>query len=173
MAIIPEFKEEVDNGDRLGTRIMLKNVMLDDPSFAMFDEMIQYAEEKIPDLYDEHNGEEFSYDKTQYTIDYMNTQFVAVVNNFSKERIALLRDVVQYIYADEIKKEQPVGAKQTSGSSTHKNGQNTLTKKQVGAGITAVGAVTALAGICLSEGRVVVAGGVIALAGIAVIITDN
>lgn len=89
MALTEEFIEAVGNGKKTRVRIMLKDIMLVDPSLKTFNEMLTYAEKNLSDLYDEHDGEELISDSTEWDEDYMNQQMVAVVTNFSKERIAL------------------------------------------------------------------------------------
>ena len=41
MAITSEFMEAVNNGNRTRVRIMLKDIMLVDPTMAKFDEMLK------------------------------------------------------------------------------------------------------------------------------------
>ena len=55
MAITSEFMEAVNNGNRTRVRIMLKDIMLVDPTMEKFDEMLKYASSKMNDLYDEHD----------------------------------------------------------------------------------------------------------------------
>ena len=89
---------------------------------------------------------------------------VSVVNNFSKERVDLLRNMVKYIYrnkAENIRREEEY--KQDP----------TISRKQVGIGITAVGAVAADAGICANQGLIVVGGVVAAAVGVGLILTDK
>ena len=164
MAITNEFKEAVDSGKKIRVRIMLKDIMLVDPTMRQFDEMMTYALSKIPDLYDEHDEEELRYNSSEWNETYMNRQMVSVVNNFSKERVDLLRNMVKYIYrnkAENIRREEEY--KQDP----------TISRKQVGIGITAVGAVAADAGICANQGLIVVGGVVAAAVGVGLILTDK
>ena len=164
MAITNEFREAVDLGKKIRVRIMLKDIMLVDPTMRQFDEMISYALNKISDLYDEHDDEELKYDSSEWTETYLNNQMVTVVNNFSKERIDLLRNMVKYIYRDK--------AEHIRGEKEYKSGSS-LSKKQAGIGVTAVGTVAAVAGICVHQG-ILIAGGVVAAAvGVGLIITDK
>lgn len=164
MAISNEFKEACDKGDKIMVRIMLKNIMLVDPSLAEFQEMLDYAEKTMPDLYDEHDGEELLYNIKQWTTDYMNEQMVVVVNNFSKERVKLLKLIVKYLYGD---KPQNTETKKTYSDEKH------ITQKQVGVGLTAAGVITAGLGVYLSEGIVIAGGVAVAAAGVFLIATDK
>ena len=164
MAISQEFMETVDMGKTLRTKIMLKDSMLVDPTLIMFEEMISYAEDKMPDLYDEHDEEELKYSVGDWTESYLNAQMVAVVGNFSKERIELLKNVVRYLYkdkADYIKEER------------NRSTANSISRKQVGIGMTIAGAAVTVAGICASEGLVIAGGVVLAAAGVALIVSDK
>ena len=100
MAITSEFMEAVNNGNRTRVRIMLKDIMLVDPTMAKFDEMLKYASSKMNDLYDEHDDETLKYDRTEWNEAYLNNQMVVVVGNFSKERVELLRNMVRFLYRD-------------------------------------------------------------------------
>lgn len=164
MAVSKEFTEAVDSGKKIRIKIMLKDIMLVDPTMSKFDEMLSYAAGRVPDLYDEHDGENLKYDSAAWNEAYLNQQMVTVVNNFSKERVELLRNMVKYLYKDcadsmRSKSEQRSGA--------------AISRKQAGTGITAAGAVIAAAGICASEGIIVVGGIAVAAAGVAMIVTDK
>ena len=102
MALTKEFIDAVDNGKKTRVRIMLKDIMLVDPSLKKFNEMLAYAEKNLLDLYDEHNGEDLIYNSSMWDEDYMNQQMVSVVNNFSRERIELLKKIVKKMYSYKI-----------------------------------------------------------------------
>lgn len=104
MAITKEFVEAVENGKLLRVRIMLKDILLVDPTATKFEEMESYANSKTGNLYDEHDEEKLNYDVTCWDEDYLNKQMVNVVNNFSKERIELLKGMVRHIYRDKVQK---------------------------------------------------------------------
>lgn len=164
MAITNDFKEAVDLGKKIRVRIMLKDIMLVDPTMRQFDEMMSYALSKLPDLYDEHDDEELKYDSSEWNETYLNSQMVTVVNNFSKERIDLLRNMVKFIYRDKanhIRREEEYKP------------NSTLSRKQVGIGVTAVGTVAAVAGICAHQGVLIAGGGVVAAVGVGLILADK
>lgn len=164
MAITNEFKETVDTGKKTRVRIMLKDIMLVDPSMNQFDEMLAYAKTKIADLYDEHNEEILKYDRSEWNESYLNSQMVAVVSNFSKERVELLRNMVKYIYRDKAER---------SSSSSQCQSSTTITRKQIGIGVTAAGAVATVAGICVHQGVLIAGGVVVAAVGVGMIVTDK
>lgn len=164
MAITNEFKDAVESGKKIRVRIMLKDIMLVDPTMKQFDEMLSYANSAIEDLYDNHDDEPLKYDKSEWDESYLNTQMVSVVNNFSKERIELLRNMVKYIYRDKIERIR---------SSEEHRSKKTITRKQIGVGVTGVGTVAAVAGICTQQGLLIVGGVVVAAVGVGLILTDK
>lgn len=164
MAITNEFREAVGSGKKVRVRIMLKDSMLVDPTMRQFDEMLNYALDNIPDLYDEHDGEELKYSSSEWDKTYLNNQMVAVVSNFSKERVDLLRNMVKFIYRDR--------AERIRSDAAYKS-QTTITRKQVGIGVTATGTVVAVAGVCAHQGLLIAGGVVVAAVGVGIILTDK
>ena len=165
MAITSEYMDEVQKGNRLRVYIMLKDSLLIDPTAEQFDEMLHYANTQMGNIYFERDGEVLNYDTSSWNEDYLNEQMVMVVNNFSKERVNLLKSMVSYLYkekADKIQKERE--------SVQHKT---EVTQKQIGAGVTAVGAVVTVTGICTSHALVSIGGVAIAAVGVALMVSDK
>lgn len=165
MAITNEFMEAVQSEKMMRVRIMLKDSLLVDPTATQFDEMERYANEKLGNIYTEHDGEKLNFDVDAWNEEYLNQQMVTVVNCFSKERIDLLKGIVRYLYkakANKIRSEL---------NDTHN--QSHITRKQVGTGVTVAGAALTVAGICTSHTALTIGGVVVAVAGIALIISDK
>ncbi len=95
MALSDDFKAAVSQDKKTKVRIMMKDSLLLDPTGATFDEMANYAAKPI--FMDEHDGEVFK-TSDEWDEDYLNEQMVAVVNNFSAERIDLLKRMVKKLY---------------------------------------------------------------------------
>lgn len=167
MAITQEFIEAVESGKTLRIRIMLKDILLVDPTATKFDEMETYASSVLGNLYDDHDGESLNYDVTGWSEDYLNEQMVAVVNNFSKERIELLKDMVRHIYRDKVQKIR------SEQNSAHTQEKRAIKQKHVGAGVTVAGAALAVAGICTSQTILTIGGVAVAAVGVALIVTDK
>lgn len=169
MALTKEFIEAVENEKKTRVRIMLKDIMLVDPSLKTFDEMLVYAEKNMSDLYDEHDGEELGDDPSAWNEDYMNQQMVAVVTNFSKERIDLLGKMVKKLYAYKIQSETNLSSSNVVGSSGDRTRKG-LTGVQVAGGIIAVaGAGALIGGIVGSSASITIAGGVALAGGVAMV----
>lgn len=167
MAITKEFIEAVESGKTLRVRIMLKDILLVDPTAAKFDEMEAYATSVLGNIYDEHDGETLNYDVTGWNEDYLNEQMVEVVNNFSKERVGLLKGMVRHIYRDKVQKIR------NGEASAHTQEKRAVSQKHIGVGVTVAGAALAVAGICTSHTILTIGGVAAAAVGVALIVTDK
>lgn len=96
MALTSSFYEAVKSENVTRVRIMMKDSLLIDPSFAQFDQMNQAAS-GMQGLYEEHDGRELNTDKSTWDDSYMNKLMVQVVSNFSHERVEHLKKVVRYL----------------------------------------------------------------------------
>lgn len=165
MTITKDFKEAVSNKNSRMVRIMLKNSLLVDPTFVEFNEMISFAERNIVNLYDKHNNEILIYESNRWSKDYMDEQMVKLINNFSRERIDLLKKICSCLYRDKAEKIE----------SNRKNSRNTIeiSKKEVGTGLAVGGVIVAGVGIIITEPVIVVTGVFAGIVGGALIITDK
>lgn len=96
MAITNAFINAVEAGNVRAIRIMMKDSLLVDPTFAEFNQMAQYAR-NMNGLYDNHDGRELKEDEASWNDDYMNKLMVQVVGNFSEQRINRLKDIVRHL----------------------------------------------------------------------------
>jgi hypothetical protein len=162
MALSKEFTDAVQSGRSTLVRIMLKDSLLFDPTAAQFNEMEKYASDKMHDLFDEHNGEVLNYETSSWDEEYLNKQMVIVVNNFSKERINLLKQMVRKLYVKESKSLEKENVNAQKGKSCPIN--------YIGGGLIGAGAVSAIVGICTSQTAITVCGSVAAAAGVIAIV---
>ena len=96
MVLTNAFKEAVSSGNVRRVRIMMKDSILNDPTFSEFNEMNKAAC-NISELYDTHDGRNLNYDKNTWNDSYMNKLMVQIVTNFSHERMDHLKDVVRQL----------------------------------------------------------------------------
>lgn len=164
MAISQEFREAVDSKKLVRVRIMLKDSLLVDPTLDQFEEMERYATSVMDDLYVLHDGAPLNFDVTSWKENYLNEQMVAVVGNFSKERVDLLKSMVRQMYKEKANKIRSDRQTKTTAS---------LSRKQIGTGVTVAGAALAVAGVCTSHGVLIAGGVAVAAAGIVLIVTDK
>ena len=99
-----EFATAIKEKNLLRTRIMLKDSMIVDPTFAQFDEMLFYARKRLTELGVDHDGKCLEDDRTKWNEDLMNLELVELVTNFSHERIRHLKQVVPVVLADQIRR---------------------------------------------------------------------
>ena len=134
MGLTKAFEEAVTSGDVRSIRIMMKDSLLIDPSFKEFEEM-EEAASSLQGLYEAHDGRDFQ-DQSTWDDNYMNKLMVQVVNNFSKQRVNHLKEVVKYLgpaakesiyqqqkYQDQIESTCPMkktGSSPTSRWNSHK-----------------------------------------------------
>lgn len=165
MAVTAEFMEAVRSGKMMRVRIMMKDSLLIDPTGAQFNEMERYASERMGDLYVKHDGEHLNFEVSSWNKDYLNRQMVLVVNNFSRERVDLLKSIVRYLYKEKANKIR-------ENRDQHYNG-NTIRRKHAGAGVATAGAALAVVGICTSHTVLIAGGAAAAAVGVAMIVTDK
>lgn len=96
MAITDTFRKAVAAGDITSLRIMMKDSLLVDPTFAEFEEM-DSAARSVSGLFDPHDGRELNCAEASWNDDYMNKLMVQVVGNFSRERLEHLKNVVRHL----------------------------------------------------------------------------
>lgn len=165
MAVTQEFMEAVQSGREMRVRIMLKDSLLVDPTLAQFEEMERYAVQQMGNIYTEHDGEQLNFDVTAWDEDYLNRQMVAVVSNFSKERVELLQAMVQHLYRDK--------ANKIREDRNYAASKSDISRKQIGTGVTVAGAALTVAGLCTSHTMLVIGGVAVAAAGVALIVSDR
>jgi hypothetical protein len=98
----PKIEELIKEKDVLALKIALKNRITLDPSFKEFDALNKYIKKHGIELYEKHDGKAFEEDSSKWDKDYMNTELVRLVTNFSVERVNQLRKVVKVVYKDRL-----------------------------------------------------------------------
>ena len=119
MSVSKEFMDIVAQGDKNAVRTSLANYMILDRSYKLFDESFSYAQSKM-DIIERHDGQELTQDRKKWTEEYLNEQLVAVVINFSKERIAHIKQVI------------PVALKTSGQAADNKPSPNISTPSRTG-----------------------------------------
>ena len=98
-----EFNSAIKSGNLLRARIMLKDSLIVDPTFAQFSEMLAYARRELPELLVPNDNSDLEDDRSKWNKDLMNTELVEIVNNFSEVRIDHLKKVISVVLAEKIK----------------------------------------------------------------------
>ena len=95
MALTKEFVEAVSQGNKLRVKIMLKDSLLVDTTFAQFNEMMNYAETRLSGMWvnDSEDNEAFSQSPEE-----LDVILAGLVNNFSKRRVTHLKGMISKMY---------------------------------------------------------------------------
>ena len=91
MALSETFRKALEQKDIRMVRIIIKDSLVVDPTFTEMEEMLREAARAQLDLYDPHNGEELNRDREQWNKAYMDSQMSALLRNFCRERLDLLK----------------------------------------------------------------------------------
>lgn len=97
MEISNDFINAIENRNDLRVKLILKNSIIIDPSGETFNKLLEFTINRIPDLFDNHDGELFK-DESNWTEDYFNEETVKIIDNFSKERVYLLKAMADKLF---------------------------------------------------------------------------
>ena len=98
--LTPEFKSAVKDKNLLRVRIMLKDMLIVDMTFAKFNKMLAYAKQELPSLIVPFDNGDLEDDSSKWNMDLMNKELVELVNNFSETRINHLKKVIPVVFAN-------------------------------------------------------------------------
>ncbi|MGP1599088.1 hypothetical protein [Peptoanaerobacter stomatis] len=102
--ISEEFKSAVSSQNLMRAKIMLKDSLILDPSFKLFDEMLNFAQKSgLINIVVPFDGESLEDDPSKWDKDLMDLEMVKIVNNFSKERIEHLKKIISKVYENKIR----------------------------------------------------------------------
>lgn len=173
------FIDAVKNREVKSIRMMLSNELLLDPRGKTFSEMLQYAKDNIPNLFEENKPSDFEIpeDKSLWDDDFMFKVKKDLNNNFSYEKFGLFETVVMEVgkkKAQEIEKEERSRASQSHIESSHDQKTTTasasqrkvLVNKKTASIITVSGAIIAVIGIGIGKTLLTLSGGTIVVGGI-------
>ena len=126
MLDIELFKEALTKNDILKIRLMMKNSLLYDPSFKSFDEMERLAEKYKVNIWQDSSVEVLEKRDKPWTIDDVNYELTAIVNHFTKERIAYLKNLIIEVYYRDVN----INKKTSSHNKKYKNNVNKTNYKK-------------------------------------------
>ena len=124
-----EFLENIESGDLMTVRSALLDDLIIDRTFKTFDEDFRVASQKM-NLLIPFDGEPFETDSEKWDKDYLNQQKVALMVNFSEERIAHLKAVIAKVMPLDLSNENNAMAPQQS-SSESRTGRTVRTERVV------------------------------------------
>ena len=152
-----KFAKTVENNNLFGVRQALADEMLIDPRGNSFKEMLAYAEEHLPDLYETDNGTPYAQDESEWSKDLLHNLKYDLSKNFSREKLTLFVKMAQYVLKDKAERldqEEKEKLRTASGQDTleHSAGQHKGVYAGVAiAGVAIAGVAVAVTGICISK----------------------
>ena len=101
MAISSEYAQAVRDNNKLRVRIMLKDSLLIDKSFRLFEEMQEYA---LAQGVNPWADVDIPLEKPEkpWTEDTMNYELTALVNDFTKEHVNYIKEIITDLYKTNI-----------------------------------------------------------------------
>ena len=101
MAISSEYAQAVRDNNKLRVRIMLKDSLLIDKSFRLFEEMQEYA---LAQGVNPWADVDIPLEKSEkpWTEDTMNYELIALVNDFTKEHVNYIKEIITDLYKTDI-----------------------------------------------------------------------
>ena len=103
MAIDSRFIAHVDTGNMDRVYSSIVDEMGIDPAGSDLKEMCDYAQSKMPNMYQSHDNENFNQNKASWNDDYFKAQYLKLLNGgFSRERLAFCIEMKRYLKADVI-----------------------------------------------------------------------
>lgn len=119
MALTNTFLDAVQSEDIHIVRIMMKDSLVVDPTFAGFQEMEERTR-TMQGIYDTHDGRSLEMDSTAWNKEYMNKMMIQIVGNFSHERIDHLKKIVRHLYPiDSLKQPVAVATSQRNNATNN------------------------------------------------------
>lgn len=100
MAISSEFAKTVQEKNVLRTRIMLKDSLLVDKSFSKYKELLTYAEVQGVEVWMTQE-DPIEPAKKPWTLDLMNYELTALVNDFTKAHVQYVQKIITEVYKGE------------------------------------------------------------------------
>lgn len=94
-----EFKKNMESGNVISVRSALVDYLFVDKSFKQFDEALSEANKKVK-IMEPYDGLAMDLEGP-WTLDYLNAQKVALMVNFSDERIRHLKKVITSVWGEE------------------------------------------------------------------------
>lgn len=96
--ITKQFREAVDNADLLSVHVMLKDSLLADSTFEIYEEMCGFAEMKLGSMLWNVSRLSMNYDISNISKEDLNIALSELVDNFSKDNVKLIQKMIQKLY---------------------------------------------------------------------------
>lgn len=159
MIMRPKFIKSVDESDVVSVRLSLTNELMLDPRGKSFKKMLAYAENKLNDLYEMHDGVSYSENCDEWNEELLYRVKNDLDYNFSRERVLFYEKIAKYVLQEKAKQldseEQEELRKKNNEeiyTQTQINETNSSEdKRKIYTGIAIGGAVVATVGLFTSK----------------------
>lgn len=159
MIMRPKFIKSVEESDVVSVRLSLTNELMLDPRGKSFKEMLSYAENKLSDLYETHDGVSYSENSDEWNEELLYRVKNDLDYNFSHERVLFYEKIAKYALQEkakqldseeleELKKKNNEGEYTQTQINATKNGED---KRKIYTGIAVGGAIVATVGLFTSK----------------------
>lgn len=170
------FIKAVDEGKVGRVRIALANELLLDPRGKTFSEMLTYAKDRLPDLFEENKEANYTLiPKEQWNEDFLNKVANDLDLNFSLEKLVFYQAVIEEVEKDKIEALNKRDQKKLIIKEEIDNLEQEAKKeyKPISITITAGGAVLTAIGICLGKTLFTIFGGAALVGGVLLLLNDR
>lgn len=181
-----EFIKAVEENKVKNVRMMLSNELLMDPRGKTFSEMLEYAKDRMADLFEPNKPARFDIpaDKEEWTADIVSKMKRDLNMNFSVEKLMLFEEMAKWNGRDKAekldndKKDKNINSQRHESAATQDQGNKPAstaasrrTPRRTASYATAGGAILTIAGICAGKTLITIIGGGIVVIGGVVLMT--
>ena len=163
------FIKAVEERNLRDVRIKLAKEMEFDPRGETFQEMLRYAEEKIDNLYEEHDSKGFREDSTTWNEDYLSDVKQDLSFNFSKERLDHYCKVAKFVLKEKAEKLDQDEQEQARSREQYNEAETcSIRNKSIYGGVTLGGAVVTAASFFVEKAALRIALSSLGVAGLVI-----
>ncbi len=98
------FVDQVEKNDLTNVRLSLSNELMRHPNGESFYEMLSFARDKLPNLFEEHDGKSYSKNEEDWNQDLFFSVRNDLDRNFSKERLELYIKMSRIVRKEKIER---------------------------------------------------------------------
>lgn len=130
--ISTEFKQNVESGDLVTVRSALVDYLIIDRTFKKFDEALEYACANL-NIMQPYDNNPFEMESEKWDNAYLNQQKVALMVNFSEERIVHIKSIIKIVMPANVTQKTETVSNRPSISESHENrtGRTVVSEKVV------------------------------------------
>lgn len=134
-------------------RLSISNELLLDPRGLTYKEMLNYASENLPELFEEDDNGEIILDRDLWGEDYLSELHVKLNKNFSQEKLQHFEEVAKVVLKDKVKdlNSQEANYSNSNPQTSTSKQRDSSQKDWKDLSCLAGGAISAIVGICVSS----------------------